>query len=96
MHAVVAEVNIESGREGEGIAYLHANVLPAMKQTPGFVSGYWLGSTEGRGLTVLVFDDADAAQAIAGGLADAPKADFASLGKVEVRDVVAQVHRGAD
>ena len=94
MHAVVVEVNIESGREGEGIAYLHANVLPAMKQTPGFASGYWLASKEGQGLTVLVFDNAEGAQAMAEGLVDAPKVDFATLGKVEVRNVVAHIHRG--
>lgn len=93
MNAVVVEVNIESGREDEGIAYLHANVLPAMKQTPGFVSGYWLASKEGQGLTVLVFDDAEAAQAMAERLADAPKADFATLGKIEVRNVVAHIDR---
>lgn len=94
MHAVVVEVNIESGREGEGIAYLHANVLPAMKQHPGLVSGYWLASKEGQGLTVLVFDNAEGAQATAEGLLDAPKADFATLGQVEVRNVVAHIHRG--
>ncbi len=91
MHAVVVEVNIESGREEEGIAYLHANVLPAMKQTPGLVSGYWLASKEGQGLTVLVFDEAEAAGATARGLAAAPRPDFASLGKIEVHDVVAHL-----
>ncbi len=91
MHAVVVEVNIEAGREDEGIAYLHANVLPDMKQVPGLVSGYWLASKEGQGLTVLVFDDEEAAQATAGGLARAPRPDFATLGKIEVRDVVARV-----
>ncbi len=91
MHAVVVEVNIQSGREDEGIAYLHSNVLPAMQQTPGFVSGYWLASKEGQGLTVLVFDEAEVAEATAEGLAAAPKPDFASLGKIEVRDVVAHL-----
>ncbi len=91
MHAVVVEVSIESGREDEGIAYLHANVLPAMKHAPGLVSGYWLASKEGQGLTVLVFDRAEAAQETAGGIARAPRPDFTTLGKIEVREVVAHV-----
>ena len=33
MHAVVVEVKVESARESEGIAYRHANVLPAMNRT---------------------------------------------------------------
>ena len=94
MRAGVVEVNIESGREGEGIAYLHANVLPAMKQTPGLASGYWLASKEGQGLTVLVFYNAEGAQAMAEGLLAAPKAAFAPLGKVEVLNVVAPIYRG--
>lgn len=81
-------MSIESGREDEGIAYLHANVLPAMKQIPGLVSGYWLASKEGHALTVLVFDQLEAAEETAGGLARAPRPDFATLGKIEVRDVV--------
>jgi hypothetical protein len=71
------------------------NVLPAMKQTPGLASGYWLASKEGQGLTVLVFDNAEGAQAMAEGLVDTPKADFATLGTVEVRNVVAHMHRRA-
>lgn len=91
MHAVVVEVGVESGREEEGIAYLHANVLPAVKQAPGLVSGYWLASKEGQGLTVLVFDREEAAQETAGDLTRARRPEFATLGKVEVREVVAHV-----
>lgn len=91
MHALVIEVSIENGREDEGIRYLHSDVLPAMKQTPGLVSGYWLASKDGKGLTVLVFEDEPAAEAAASGLGQAPRVDFASLGKLEVRKVVAHL-----
>lgn len=91
MHALVIGVEVESGHEGEGIEYLHANVLPAMKQTPGLVSGYWLSAKDGQGLTVLLFEDQKPAQDAAAGLASAPKADFATVGTVEVREVVAHL-----
>lgn len=91
MYAVVVEVGIEPGREDEGIEYLHANVVPAVKQTPGLVSGYWLASKDGHGLSVLVFEDEKAAQAMAAGLPNAPRVEFATLGKVEVREVVAHI-----
>lgn len=91
MHALAIDVNIEKGREDEGIRYLHSDVLPAMKQAPGLVAGYWLASKDGQGLTVLIFDDAQAAQAAAGGLAQAPRVDFASVGDVDIREVVAHL-----
>ena len=91
MHALAIDVNIEKGREDEGIRYLHSDVLPAMKQAPGLVAGYWLASKDGQGLTVLIFDDAQAAQAAAAGLAEAPRADFASVGNVDIREVVAHL-----
>ena len=91
MYAVVVEVGIEPGREREGIEYLHANVVPAVKQTPGLVSGSWLASKDGQGLSVLVFEDEKTAQAMAAGLPSAPRVEFATLGAVDVREVVAHI-----
>ena len=91
MHALAVKVQIEKGREDEGIRYLHSDVLPATKLTPGLVSGYWLASRDGEGLTVLVFEDEETAQGAAAGLAQAPRVDFATLGDIEVREVVAHL-----
>lgn len=91
MHAVVISARIESGREQEGIENLHANVLPAVKQIPGITSGYWLSPVAGQGLTVLVFETEEAANAAAAGLPNAPTPDFVTLGTPEVREVVAHV-----
>ena len=91
MHALVIEVDIEPGREDDGIAYLHSDVLPAMKQTPGLVSGYWLASAGGQGLTMLLFENENAAKATAQALDGAPRVEFATVGKVELRDVVAHL-----
>ena len=91
MHALTVKVGIEKGREDEGIRYLHSDVLPAMKQAPGLVAGYWLASKDGEGLTVLVFDDEQSAQGAADGLGQAPRVDFATVGDVDVREVVAHL-----
>ena len=91
MHALVVDVKIETGREDEGIRYLHSDVLPATKQAPGLVAGYWLESKNGAGLTVLIFEDEHAAQTAADGLDNAPRVEFATLGNLDVRKVVAHL-----
>ena len=91
MHALVITVNVEHGREDEGIEFVQTNVLPGMKQVPGLVSGYWLASKEGEGLTVLLFEDQQTAEAAAAALPNVPTADFATLGAVDVREVVAYI-----
>ncbi|MCW6008365.1 hypothetical protein K1W54_28045 [Micromonospora sp. CPCC 205371] len=91
MDAVVVTVSIEPGHEAEGIEYLHANVLPGMKQVPGLVSGYWLEALDGQGITVLLFESRETAQAAAEALPNVPRAAVATLGTVEVRKVVAHI-----
>ncbi len=91
MHALLINVQIDPGREAAGVEYLHANVLPQMRQIPGLVAGYWLAARDGEGLTVLLFDDEQAARNTAKGLADVPTAEFAAIQSSDVRAVVAHI-----
>ncbi len=91
MHALVITLGIQIGRESEGVEFVNTEVLPAMKHVPGLVSGYWLASTAGEGLTLLVFENRDAAESAAAGISNAPMADFATLKSVDVREVVAHI-----
>ncbi len=91
MHALVINVKIQPGHEEEGIQYLQTSVLPQMRQIPGLVAGYWLAAENEEGLTVLVFEDEQAARNTAKGLSNVPTADFASVGDVELRHVVAHI-----
>lgn len=91
MQALVITLKIEPGREDEGVKFVQRTVLPVMKQIPGLVSGYWLASRDGQGLTVLLFENEEAAKEVAGSLPNVPMADFATLGTIEVREVVAQI-----
>lgn len=90
MHAVLVTAHVEPGREEEGLEYLREDVLPLLGQTPGLVSGYWLATKDGESLAIVLFEDEETAQEMATvGLPNAPQPPGATLGSIEVREVVA-------
>jgi hypothetical protein len=84
MHAVVIRVNIKDP-EGATTA-LREEVVPRVKQAPGFVAGYWTRK-DSSGLSMVLFESEEAAEAareqIPSGIPDA-----VDLEDVEVREVV--------
>ena len=84
MHAVVIRVNIND--VDGATSNLREEVVPRVKQAPGFVAGYWTRKDD-TGLSMVVFESEDAANAAAeqipSGLPDA-----VDLQGVEVREVV--------
>jgi hypothetical protein len=94
MHALLVTAHIEAGREEEsGLEFLRTTVLPQLRQVPGLLSGYWLETTKDReSLAILLFDDEHAAQEMAQiGLPNAPPPPGATLGTIEVREVIASI-----
>ena len=87
MHAVVVNVTI-SDVEG-GRKMLEEEVVPSVKQAPGFVAGYWTGSGDDRGMAMMVFESEDAANGAAQFVQSQPANDAVTVDKVEVREVVA-------
>jgi hypothetical protein len=64
MHAVVVRVSIKDA-DGAQKA-LEEQVVPRVKQAPGFVAGYWTRSDDrSNGQGMIVFDSEDAARAAA-------------------------------
>ena len=61
MHAALVAVTIEGDVE-KAQANLRENVVPMVRQSPGFVAGYWIRDG-GVGRGVIVFETDDAAQA---------------------------------
>jgi len=60
MHAVVVRVSI--GNVALAEKGFREKVVPAVSSAPGFVTGYWTRSDDGRnGLSMLVFESEDAA-----------------------------------
>ena len=89
MYAVVGTVTIHDF--GRGLLVLREQIVPRVKQAPGVVNGYWLRSQD-RGMSVIVLETEDAAQALARVIAaDGPPTDAVTLDSVEVREIVAQV-----
>ncbi|HEV2754743.1 MAG TPA: hypothetical protein VG318_03065 [Actinomycetota bacterium] len=93
MHALFVTAHIEEGRdEEEGISFLESDVLPQLKQLPGVVGGYWLATKDSESLAVVLFDSEAAAKQMAEvGLPQAPPPPGATLGAIEVREVIAHM-----
>ena len=86
MHAVVVSVTIKDGETAT--EYLRNEVVPRVKQAPGFVAGYWVrieGGDQGR--STIVFESEDAARTAAQQVtADTP--DAVNIDSVDVGEVV--------
>jgi hypothetical protein len=60
MYAVVATVDITDSESATRA--LAEQVIPMVKQAPGFVGGYWVQLDEGHGTSVVVFETEEQAR----------------------------------
>jgi hypothetical protein len=88
MHAVVVQVTIHDFERGRQM--LEERIVPAVKQAPGFVAGYWTRSEDDRGMSMIVVDSEENARGVADMIRSAPPDDGVTLESVDVREVVAQ------
>ena len=86
MHAVVVSLTINEP-EADARA-LRDRVVPLLSQAPGFVAGYWTRSGD-AGLSMIMFDSEDAANAAAEKLRSTLSDPVATLENMDVREVVA-------
>jgi hypothetical protein len=91
MHAVVTKVSVQEDQGPAATQYLREQVVPNVKQAPGFVAGYWVrleGGDEGNSVVVFESEDAarQAAEQIRGSVGDNPGV---TLKGVTVGEVVA-------
>lgn len=65
MHAVLVEVDTSGQSDREvGLAFLREQVIPTVRQAPGFQAGYWLRPAEdAKGTSLVLFDTEENAQA---------------------------------
>jgi heme-degrading monooxygenase HmoA len=89
MHAVVVRVAIEDYERGR--TFLTEQVVPRVKQAPGFVAGYWTRSEDGDGgLSMMVFESEDAARGVLQMMeSQAPQDEGVKVEGIELREVVA-------
>jgi hypothetical protein len=86
MHAVIVSVSISDGEAAT--EHLRNEIVPQVKQAPGFVAGYWVriqGGDKGRG--TMVFESEDAARAVAEQITQNP-GESVTLDSVDVGEVV--------
>lgn len=87
MHAVVTTANVDAVTD-ERTKNLRENIVPMVKGAPGFIAGYWLAPVDGKGMSVVVFEDEASAKAAA----PAPGQDMGNgvtIASVEFRPVLA-------
>jgi hypothetical protein len=87
MHAVVVKLSIKDADAAQKA--LEEQVVPRVKQAPGFVAGYWARADDrSNGQAMIIFESEDAARAAADQLrANVPEP--VTLESAEVREVVA-------
>lgn len=91
MFALVVEVAIEANRTADAEKMLNEIVVPAVKATPGFVSGTWLQSDDGlTGTTILLFDTEEAARAAAANAPRPPEGSGVTASRFEAMRIAAQ------
>jgi hypothetical protein len=86
MHAVIVSVTVNDGEAAT--RNLRNEVVPRVKQAPGFVAGYWVrieGGDKGRG--TIVCESEDAARAVASQI-EADTNDAVTFDSIEVGEVV--------
>jgi len=91
MKAVLIEVDVAGVDPGQGMDGLRNQIVPAISQMPGFLSGTWLtGNESGRGLSLTVWETDQHAQAFASqfGVGASPQSG-AEVQRCEVREVAA-------
>ncbi|RNG22300.1 hypothetical protein [Streptomyces botrytidirepellens] len=63
MHAVLVTLTIDPAQAPAAAGALMNDILPKLTAAPGFVSGQWLEPVDGRGMSILTFEDGELARA---------------------------------
>jgi hypothetical protein len=87
MHAVIVSVTINN--PDEAVNYLRSDIVPRVKQAPGFVAGYWYGDGQTKGNATIVFEAEDNANGFVEMLRSQEGPDHATIDNVETYPVVA-------
>jgi len=87
MHAVLVSVTINN--PDEAVNYLRSDIVPRVKESPGFVAGYWYGDGQTKGAATIVFESEDNASAFAEMLRTQEGPGHATIDNVETQPVVA-------
>ena len=51
---IVAAIDLSVDPERKGV---HESIIPRVREFPGFVAGYWLEPIDGKGMSVVIYED---------------------------------------
>jgi hypothetical protein len=90
MHAVFTQVSISDYEAAQKM--LQSDLIPMVKQAPGFVAGWWLAPVDGKsgsGVSVEVFESEDAARSFVKQFEaqGPPDTSLVTIESLEVREV---------
>lgn len=93
MHAVFVVSEIDPSRRPEAETMLKTRIAPQIKQAPGFVSGTWARSADGKeGRSIVVFESEEAARAtLASVMAGIPPTGPVKILTTSVLEVIHQI-----
>ena len=74
----------------KAVQALKEQIVPSAKEASGFVSGVWVGSSDGQGTATVVFESEDAAKQWAES-GEPPPAEIVDVNSVEIGEVDALV-----
>lgn len=93
MHALLVTVSIDPSSIDAAQEQLRSQVVPAVKQSPGLVAGYWLAPKEGsgalEGFSLIVFDDEESANKAQEMAKQSPLVPGVKFTGFEIREIVA-------
>jgi hypothetical protein len=84
VHAVLVSVKINDFEKGRQA--LREQVIPRVRETPGFVAGYWFEPAGDQGWSTVLYESEEAARAAAEQVR-AP-GDVVTIQNVDVREVI--------
>ena len=91
MFAVVVHVRIASGQLDSSREALKNQVIPRVRQAPGFVKGYWTASADGtNGESMVVLKTKQEAEQVAAMVRSQPPPAGVTIENVELREVIAE------
>ena len=91
MYAVVVNVSIAPGQFPAARKALNEQVVPRVKQAPGFVKGYWtVRDDSSQGTSMAVFRTKQDADSAVAAIRSAPPPPGVSVNSAEVREVIAE------
>jgi hypothetical protein len=88
MHAVVVTTSVDDSAVDPEFGILRQQIIPAVRQFPGFVGGYWLRPTGGTGQAIVVFESEDAGRSAAESMNVKPGTSLAPGTEIKTVDFI--------